>query len=48
MILKNTKFGLTIILCAVFGILVGFAFEATITGLIIGVVIGIPFGNILN
>jgi hypothetical protein len=44
MILKQTKLGLTIIICAI----VGFAIGSIAKGVVIGVIIGIIIGNIMN
>jgi len=48
MILKNTKLGLTIILCTVFGGVIGFLSDSIEIGIVVGLTIGIIIGKMPN
>ena len=45
MVIKNTKLGLTIILCSIFGGAIGFTVDLAIMGIVIGVFIGMIIGS---
>ncbi len=45
MVLKNTKLGLTIILCSIFGGAIGFTVDSIGEGVLIGVFIGMIIGS---